>query len=60
MVKKCFDILVAKNGLVSCIEVKTGKAKLTSDEEVFHSTWKAKIYILRTIEDVIEFDRLAK
>lgn len=36
------------------MEVKTGNAKLTPDEERFIASWKGRIYIVRTPQDALD------
>ncbi len=36
------------------MEVKTGKAKLTSDEETFIQGWKGAVYIVRAPQEALE------
>lgn len=57
--KGCPDLLVAKDGVSTLIEVKDGNKppsarKLTADEAEFHSTWRGSLAIVNSVEDVLE------
>lgn len=54
------DIVVGKHGYNYLIEIKDGdrpqsQQKLTKDEAEFHSEWKGAIYIIRSIEEALDF-----
>ena len=49
------DIVVGKNGVNYLVEIKTAKGKLNPKQKAFHKKWLGKIYIVKTINEVIEF-----
>lgn len=56
------DLLVAKFGVNTLIEVKDGKLpaskrQLTDDEEWFWKEWLGRLILIQSVEDVIAFDR---
>jgi len=51
------DIVVGKNGKTHLIEIKTEAGKLTEQEQAFFDMWKGSVLIIRTIDDVIAFDK---
>jgi hypothetical protein len=53
------DIAVAKWGMTDLVEIKDGsktpsKRKLTPDEIEFHNNWHAKVWVIESVNDVIE------
>jgi Holliday junction resolvase len=53
----CPDLLIARHGKSVLIEIKDGKKspsriKLTPDECGFHQTWKGRVEIVKSREDV--------
>lgn len=60
--KKFCDWVVAKNNRSFLIEVKDGdlepaRRKLTPGEKEFHDYWEDEVYIIESLEDVVEFDK---
>jgi hypothetical protein len=59
------DLVCGKSGFNALVEVKDGllspsKRKLTPDEAEFHASWNGPIYIIESVEDVIDLNnRLA-
>jgi hypothetical protein len=53
---KPVDLLLGKLGRTWIAEVKTTKGKLTKPQERFYKTWRGNTLILRSIQDVAEFD----
>lgn len=58
----CPDILCAKAGLTILAEIKDGslpasQRKLTPDQRDFHRKWLGCILIIKSIDDVSDFDR---
>lgn len=51
------DIVVGKNNKTALIEIKTAKGKLTEQEKQFFDTFKGKATVIRSIEDVVQFDK---
>jgi hypothetical protein len=52
------DLVVAKFGITDLVEVKDGSKpasarKLTDDEIKFHNAWFAKVWIIKSVEDVL-------
>lgn len=35
------------------MEVKTGKAKLTEDEQTWHDNWRGQVCVVRSVEDAL-------
>lgn len=54
------DLLVAKDGLSTLVEIKTGNGKLTPDQCRFIENWKAPVVIALCAEDVEYHYREAK
>ncbi len=49
----CVDLIAARNGKNYMVEVKRdNKAKLTPAQVKFHASWKGKISVVRSIEDL--------
>lgn len=53
------DLVIALFGQTHLVEVKDGskppsERKLTKDEQEFHNSWHAKIWVIKDINDVIE------
>lgn len=51
--KGCPDLLVGYKGVNYLLEVKTGKAKLTEDEQTWHILWQGQVTIVRSVEDAL-------
>lgn len=56
------DLLVGKFGENFLIEVKDGtkspsKRRKTTDEEEFFASWLGNVYLIQSVEEVVEFDR---
>ena len=51
------DLIIAKNSEIFLVEVKTEKGKLNEKQEAFINKWNAEVFVIRTIDDVIAFDR---
>ena len=54
------DLAVARNNCTYLVEVKDGqkppsKRRLTPEENEFHNNWNDKVYVIESLEDVIEF-----
>ena len=49
------DIVVGKNGVNYLVEIKTAKGKLNPKQKAFHKKWLGKIYIVKSINEVIEY-----
>ncbi len=54
----CPDILVGKNGNNYLIEIKTEKGKLNELQQKFIERWNTRVYIIKNIDEAIEFDNL--
>ncbi len=57
--KGCPDLLVAKDGVSTLVEVKDGDKppsarKLTPDEREFHDTWRGNIVIINSVDEVLK------
>lgn len=53
------DLVVLKGQLAVFIECKTGKAKLTNDQQQFHQDWQGPpIAVLRSQDDALQFVRV--
>ena len=50
------DLLIAKDGRTVLVEVKTKKGKLRFAQEAFLATWPGSWSILRSVQDVQDFD----
>jgi hypothetical protein len=58
--KGCPDLLIGFNGINYLVEIKDGskplsKQKLTEAQVRFHSEWKGKISIIKSLKDLDEF-----
>lgn len=51
------DLLVSRGGVNYLLEVKAPGAKLTPDEERWHSDWRGQVAIVRTAQEAIEATR---
>ena len=49
------DLLAAKDLDTILVEVKTPKGKLRKTQEAFIKSWPGRIYIFRSVEDVLWF-----
>lgn len=54
------DLVIGLKGRVFLIEVKNGKLspskqKLTPDEKEFHYIWKDYVYIIKSVDEAIDF-----
>lgn len=49
----CPDLLVSHNRENILFEIKTGSAKLTEAEAVFHAHWKGPLYVIREVNDML-------
>lgn len=47
------DLLVSKNKKTVLVEVKTATGKLNQLQQEFRRSWQGRIFILRTVEDVV-------
>ena len=61
--KNAFDILVARCGVMICIEIKDGKKvpsarKLTKGEQEFKDRWTGNYAIVKDLSEVQELDRM--
>lgn len=48
------DLLVGYHGQNYLMEVKTGKAKLTMAENIFHLDWQGQVTIVRSVEEALQ------
>lgn len=53
------DLIVGRGGKNLLVEIKNpnrppNTQKLTPDEQEFHDTWKGKVIIAKTLEDIIK------
>jgi Holliday junction resolvase len=60
--KGCPDILCGKFGRCYLVEIKDGKKspsarKLTDDQIEFHKNWNGSLIVVKSIDEVIEFNR---
>lgn len=53
----CPDILIAKNGIMNLVEIKTEKGKLNERQEHFIATWNSQIFIVRNVDEAIQLDK---
>lgn len=63
--KNFCDLLISKNGLTWCVEIKDGKKppskrKLTEGEEIFRHNWQGSYAIVMSVSDVEEINNLVK
>ncbi|MBF7685930.1 hypothetical protein I2F17_08890 [Acinetobacter sp. B10A] len=54
----CPDLLCGKNGINYLLEVKDGQKvksqrKLTSDQVVWHQSWRGRVYVVESVEQAI-------
>ena len=49
----CPDILVCFRDLLFLMEIKSGRGKLTIDEQIWHAAWGGQVAIVRTIEEAL-------
>lgn len=49
----CPDILAGYHGKNHLMEIKTGNAKLTTDEQAFFDTWEGQVSIVRNVADAL-------
>lgn len=47
------DLVVGLGRENFMLEIKTGKALLTVDEAKFHSTWQGRVYVVRSVYDML-------
>jgi hypothetical protein len=50
----CPDLAVGHAGRNYLVEIKRGTAKLTPDEQRFHSEWRGVVHVIRTPEEALE------
>lgn len=49
----CPDLLVAIDGCMDLVEVKTAAGKFTPDEREFAERWPESVVVVRSVEDVV-------
>ena len=49
------DLVIGKGGDNVLVEIKQPKGKLRATQEAFIKSWPGRIYIFRTVEDVLWF-----
>ena len=55
------DALAGLHGQSHLLEFKTGKGKLTADQQKFQSTWRGSpVVILRTVDEALAFVKTCK
>lgn len=52
------DLLISKAKVNYLVEIKTDKGKLTEPQQEFIKNWNADIYVIRSIDEAIKFDRI--
>ena len=52
-----FPDLVVSKGETYLVEIKTDEGKLNDQQIEFIDKWNGKVYVVRCVDDVIEFDR---
>ena len=53
------DMIAAKRGITILVECKTGKRKLSEGQQEFYQTWNGKVYVARSIDDVLTINHQA-
>ena len=48
------DIVAGINGVNVLIEIKNGDKPLTTDEVLFHETWRGYVCVLRSLDDATQ------
>ena len=51
------DLIVGRHNRSYLVEVKTAKGKLKDTQKEFKETWKGNFAVVRSVEDVINFER---
>ena len=55
------DLLIARpGGATALVEVKTGKKPLRKGQAEFAATWPTAVYVLRSVEDVVQLAKGAR
>ena len=49
------DLLVARHGMQHLVEIKSTKGKLTEKQEVWLSKWNCPVYVLRSVEETLQW-----
>lgn len=49
----CPDLLVSHNRETILFEIKTNSAKLTEAEAIFHAYWQGRVFVVRSVEDML-------
>lgn len=47
------DLLVARNGKMWLMEVKSPKGKLTVAQQSWHKWWRAPVFVVKTVEGAL-------
>lgn len=55
------DLLIARTGLNYLVEVKDGEKvpsdrKLTKPQKAWHAAWNAPVYVINSVDDVIQME----
>jgi hypothetical protein len=52
----CPDIEIGKHGINDLVEIKTENGKLNELQLEFAARWNAPVYIIRSIDEAVDFD----
>jgi hypothetical protein len=58
--KGCPDILIARHGINTLVEIKTAKGKMNDRQKEFCDKWEAKVYTVRDIDDALVLSVIIK
>ncbi len=50
----CPDILVGWRGSNILMEIKTQSGRMTEDEHNWHTSWRGRVYVVKTVRQAIE------
>ena len=50
------DIIIAKHGDNDLVEIKTEKGRLNELQEKFAAIWNAPVYVIRNVDEAIDFN----
>jgi hypothetical protein len=52
----CPDIEIGKHGINDLVEIKTENGKLNELQLAFAAKWNAPVYLIRSVDDIVDFD----
>ncbi len=51
------DLLISKAKVNYLVEIKSDKGKLTEPQEKFIKSWNADVFVIRSVDDVLNFNK---